>query len=62
MSFDKHWATTPAPRDQFVIISNSLDDLVGPDHVIRVINDLFDTLDWSRTRKGGTRQTTRQSL
>jgi len=48
MSFDKHWAETPAPREQFLIISNSLDDMVEQGHVIRVINDLFDSLDWSQ--------------
>jgi transposase len=47
MGFDKHWAETPAPRTQFVIISSSLDDMIGEGHAIRLMNELFDGLDWS---------------
>ena len=47
MSFDKKWAKPPAPREQFLIISSSLDDMVGEDHPIRVLNELFNRLDWT---------------
>ena len=52
MKFDKRWTKTPAPRDQFLIISSSLDDMVAQDHPIRVMNEIFDGLDWTGWEAG----------
>ncbi len=41
-----HWATPPAPRRQFVVIGQTLDDVVHPAHPIRTLDALLDEVDW----------------
>jgi len=41
------FAEAPAPRDQINLIPASLDDLIAPDHPIRLLDELMDRLDWS---------------
>lgn len=41
-----NWAKAPAPRDQYLLISQSTDDLVAVDHPIRILNELFERMDW----------------
>lgn len=40
------WAPPPTPRLQTVLIPETLDELVAPDHDIRVLDRLFDQFDW----------------
>jgi transposase len=40
------WAPSPTPRLQTVLIPETLDELVAPDHDIRVLDRLFDQFDW----------------
>jgi transposase len=40
------WAKAPAPRHQLVLISQTADDLVGPDHPIRLLDAFLDEVDW----------------
>jgi len=41
------WDKPPMPRDQLLLISRSLDDAVPADHLVRVIELILGTLDWS---------------
>jgi transposase len=40
------WAKAPAPRHQLVLISQTADELVPHDHVVRLLDGFLDTLDW----------------
>jgi transposase len=40
------WAKAPAPRHQLVLVSQTADDLVGPDHPIRLLEAFLNDVDW----------------
>ena len=42
------WAKTTQPRDQLVLFPTRLDDAVGPDHRVRLLDDILSQLDWSK--------------
>ena len=41
------WAKVEQPRDQLVLFPHRLDDAIGPDHRVRVLDDILTRLDWS---------------
>lgn len=41
------WAKAPQSREQMVLFSRRLDDAIGADHGVRLLNDLLGRLDWS---------------
>lgn len=41
-----NWAKAPAPRDQYLLISQSADDLVASNHPIRILNEVFEGMVW----------------
>lgn len=40
------WASPEFQRDQLVLFPTRLDDIVGDDHVVRMVDRLLDRLDW----------------
>jgi transposase len=42
------WAKAPAPRDQYLLISRTTDELVSSNHPIRILNEVLCGLDWSK--------------
>jgi len=42
------WAKTTQPRDQLVLFPTRLDDAVGPDHRVRLLDAILSRLDWSK--------------
>jgi transposase len=42
------WAKAPGPRDQYLLISKTSDDLVSRDHPIRILNEVLGRMDWSK--------------
>lgn len=44
----KRWAEPRYPREQYVLISETLDDLVPEEHPIRVLDGFLQELDWSK--------------
>ena len=40
------WAQPAENRDQLVLFSTKLDDVIEPDHSVRIIDSLLDRLDW----------------
>ena len=42
------WAKAPQQRDQLVLFPTRLDDAVGPDHLVRLLDDILSRLDWTR--------------
>ena len=42
------WAKTTQTRDQLVLSPTRLDEAVGPDHRVRLLDDTFSRLDWSK--------------
>ncbi len=42
------WAKTPLRRDQLVLFPTRLDEAVGPDHRVRLLDDILSRLDWSK--------------
>jgi transposase len=43
----KRWAKAPHDRDQLMLLSPSLDEMLGGDHEIRLLDALLLSLDWS---------------
>jgi transposase len=43
---DKQWAQAPVPRHQQVLYPEMLDEVVGPDHMIRRLDAILLGLDW----------------
>ena len=41
------WSEPPQRREQLVLFRECLDDAIGPDHVVRQLNELLARLDWS---------------
>lgn len=42
------WAKAPQHRDQIVLFPTRLDEAVGPDHLVRLFDDILSRLDWSK--------------
>jgi transposase len=42
------WARSPECRDQMVLFPSRLDDAIGPDHNVRLLEEILGQLDWSR--------------
>lgn len=40
------FATPPLGRDQLVLFPEKLDDVIGSDHPVRLLDDILDRLDW----------------
>ena len=41
------WARAPQRRDQLVMFPTRLDDAIGSDHVVRLLDEIFGRIDWS---------------
>lgn len=41
------FAEDPMPRQQYVLIRNTLDDLIPQDHPVRLMDEILDWIDWS---------------
>ena len=42
-----YWAKAPQPRGQQILFSTTLDDVIPPDHPVRLIGELLDGFDWT---------------
>ncbi len=42
------WARSPEVRDQMVMFPRRLDDVIGQDHQVRLLDDILGRLDWSK--------------
>ena len=43
-----YWAKAPVERSQLVLFANKLDDAVGEDHPVRLLDEMLAQLDWSQ--------------
>ena len=41
------WAMPPVARDQLVLFESSLDEVIPDDHLVRVLDEILRSLDWS---------------
>ena len=41
------WAETTQSRSQLMLIPTSLDDAIGPEHQVRIVDSVLEQLDWS---------------
>jgi len=46
------WAKSPELRDQMVLFPSRLDDAIGQDHNVRLLDDILGRLDWSKWESG----------
>lgn len=42
------WARPAEDRDQLVLFSTKLDEVIQQDHVVRILDRLLNRLDWRR--------------
>ena len=42
-----YWQDAPMPRNQLVLISDTLEDRIPEDHPVRALDEMLDQLDWS---------------
>ena len=42
-----YWQDAPIPREQLVLIPTALEELIPPDHPVRLVDEILDQLDWS---------------
>jgi transposase len=42
------WAKSPEAREQMVLFPSRLDDAIGQDHTVRLLDDILAGLDWSK--------------
>lgn len=42
-----YWAKAPQPRGQRVLFATTLDDVIPPDHPVRLLSEMLDGFDWS---------------
>lgn len=42
-----YWQDAPMPRNQLVLISDTLEDRIPEDHPVRALDEMLDRLDWS---------------
>lgn len=47
-----YWQDAPTPRDQLVLIPTALQDVIPPDHPVRLVDEILDQLDWSAWEAG----------
>lgn len=47
MSFGEYWAKPKVVREQAVLFSPTLDDMVSADHEVRLLDEVLRNLDWS---------------
>ena len=43
----RHWAEAPTPRDQMVLFSPTLDEVISEDHPVRLLDEILRRQDWS---------------
>lgn len=43
-----YWSKAKEPRDQLVLFPHRLDEAIGPDHRVRVVDEIMRRLDWSK--------------
>ena len=41
------WSQAPAERGQLVLFANKLDDAIGEDHPVRLLDEMMAAMDWS---------------
>src|ERR1035437_4650790 len=41
------WAQAPADREQLVLFANKLDDAIGEDHPVRLLDEMLAAMDWA---------------
>ena len=46
------WARSPELRDQMVLFPSRLDEVIGQDHNVRLLDDILGRLDWSEWESG----------
>lgn len=42
-----NWQRAPEPREQLVMFPRRLDEVIGPEHPVRLLNELLGRMDWS---------------
>ena len=42
------WAVPPMDRDQLVLFTSSLDEVIPDDHLVRVLDEILRSLDWTK--------------
>jgi transposase len=42
-----YWQEAPQPRKQLVLVTQSLEALIPPDHPVRLVDEILDRLDWT---------------
>lgn len=43
-----YWQDAPMPREQLVLIPTALEELIPPDHPVRLVDEILGSLDWSK--------------
>ena len=43
-----YWSRPPQPREQLVLFSTYLDEVIPQDHTVRLLDEILSRLDWSR--------------
>ena len=46
------WAKSPELRDQLVLYPTRLDEAIGPDHRVRLLDEILRRLDWCKWEAG----------
>jgi transposase len=46
------WAKSPEIREQMILFPSRLDDAIGADHNVRLLDDILSRLDWSKWESG----------
>ena len=42
-----HWAPAPRPREQIALFSPTLEEMIGEDHPVRLLDEILRGIDWS---------------
>lgn len=42
-----YWQEAPVPREQLVLITTALEDLIPEDHPVRLVDEILDQMDWT---------------
>ena len=42
------WAVPPVDREQLVLLASSLEEVILEDHLVRVVDEILRSLDWSK--------------
>ena len=43
-----YWQDAPIPRQQLVLIPTALEEMIPEDHPVRLVDEILDTLDWTK--------------